>query len=103
MSETLKKVKNIIEITNKMNVEKLSKDKNAFSDDSPLMFLLIESVEMNMKVLDTLPDLDKTKIKATLKKLLDDDKVKNLKITTEIRSKTAKMIDKFFETKKKSK
>ena len=102
MSETLKKVKNIIEKTNKMNVKKLSKDKNALSEDSPLMFLLIESVEMNMKVLDTLPDLDKDKMKASLKKLLDDDKVKNLKITTEIRSKTAKMIDKFFETKKKA-
>lgn len=104
MSETLKKVKNIIEITNKINVKKLSKDKNAFSDDSPLMFLLIESVEMNMKVLDTLPDLDEDKMKANLIKLLDDDmvKTKNKIKITEIKSNLAKMIDKFFETKKKA-
>lgn len=104
MSETLKKVKNIIEITKKMNVEKLS---NAFSDDSPLMFLLINSVEMSMEVLDTLPDLDKNKMKANLINLLDDDMVRDsedenkIKIT-EIKSNLAEMIDKFFETKKKA-
>ena len=42
-------------------------------------------------------------MKKTIEKLLDDDKVKNLEITTKIRSKTTKMIDKFFETKNKSK
>jgi hypothetical protein len=96
MSETLEKVENIIKRTNKINVE------NALSEDSPLMKLLMESVEMNMKVLDTLPDLDEDEMKANLIKLLVHKKVRNLKITTEIRFKTAKMIDKFFKTKKKA-
>ena len=63
------------------------------------MKLLIESVEMSMKILDTLPNLYKTKMKATLRKLLDDDRVRILKVTKEIKSQTETMIDKFFETK----
>ena len=64
------------------------------------MKLLMEVVELGLKRIYTLPNLDKTEMKNTLVKLLDDDKVKNLEITTKIRSKTAKMIDKFFATKK---
>ena len=63
------------------------------------MKLLIESVEMSMKILDTLPNLYKNQIKATLRKLLDDDRVRILKVTKEIKSQTETMIDKFFETK----
>ena len=58
MSETLKKVKNIIEITNKMNIEELSKDKNALSKNSPLMKLLMVVVELGCKMIYTLPNLD---------------------------------------------
>jgi len=101
-SETLNKVKNIIEITNKINIEKLSKDKNALSEDSPLMKLLMESVKLGWKMIYTLPDLDENEMNKVVKEMLDDDKVKNLKITTEIRSKTAKMIDKVFKIKKKA-
>ena len=103
MSKVIKKIKTIVEKTEKLDVEKLSKDKNALSKKSPLMKLLIESVEMSMEVLETLPNLDKTKIKATLRKLLDD-MVKKLQIKQEIiekiESQTEIMIDKLFETKK---
>ena len=37
-----------------------------------------------MEVMDTLPNLDKTEMEATLINLLDDDRVKNLKITKKI-------------------
>ena len=104
MSKVIKKIKTIVEKTEKLDVEKLSKDKNALSKKSPLMKLLIESVEMSMEVLETLPNLDKTKMKATLRKLLDDDSVKKLQINNEIIEKiefqTEIMIDKLFETKK---
>ena len=86
MSETLKKVENIIERTNNMDVEKLSKDKNALSEDSPLMKLLMESVKLLMEVVKlgwkmiyTLPDLDENEMNKVVKEMLDDDKVKTLK------------------------
>ena len=100
MSETLEKVENIIKRTDKMNVEKLSKDKNALSEDSPLMKLLMESVKLGWKMIYTLPDLDENEMNKVVKKMLDDDKVRNLKIPTEIRTKAAKMIDKVFKIKK---
>ena len=46
---------------------------------SPLMKLLIESVELSMEVMYNLPNLDKTEMKKTLIKVLDDDKVRKLK------------------------
>tara|TARA_B100000927_G_scaffold289035_2_gene284866 strand:+ start:449 stop:1690 length:1242 start_codon:yes stop_codon:yes gene_type:complete len=101
MSDFIERAKNIFNETKKMNVEELSNDSEALSKCvDATTELLIQSVELSMEVMDTLlPNLDKKKMKATLIKLLDDDRVKGLEITKEIKSQTDIMIDKFFESK----